>query len=1544
MSYRVLGGMEVPISGSDSVNWIELSIIHLPLSDTNAAADDDDDDLQQKQQSSSTEDAASCFIIGQPPLVTYLIWRIHKNKPHILELLEFNAFEEFPTLGLRLKFPGALFTFAFICENNEIITSNVDDGKHPYLLYLVTFSGVAYVLKLKHIADYASDVVFPPIDLLPCNLKNHFQSGITITSVAATFGCLVVGRNDGSVGCFQLGLLDENVSGFIHELRDDAGIGRLWGLMARGRTARPVRGLVISEVCGRKLLFALHEDGSLCVWDLLSHTKVFDHTIKDDDWTCKYHLSSIFKEAKFSRVWVGDANPDACLIPLAILYGNAEFDMIIGICSLQYCMWYKKINLRCKRVQSLPVPKHRRVVDLKITSNKLWLLLEDTLVILDTFLNDSTNVRLDKVHQFHLHKKFVADSLFQGSEHSPVDEHSPDDLIWTSLSLFSSIKDQIVPFVSSIFLRRLLQPGVHQNAVLSATIQDFNKHWTESEFQSLTADGLKKELFSLIESEGGSANPISVIECWKKFCTRYFHNWCRNNTPYALLVDTSTGAFGLILQNSISLFRYLAEIEQLIYSCSILGDHIRKGVYLKHNDLDRVILFEVLRGVSMINHQLGKAASAIFYEALVSVPVIPSDDILPHLLEILKTGYSSSVAALHISQLGTDTAWKKGLADHKNQMNFSTDMLKYLHALRSKAGTWGRVLDVIENNLKVLAPRKSVQKLDSQAVLNINMSLLVQSTAYISKLMFESALNMLLLLGYLVNISGQVHLVHDDISRIQLELVPMIQEILTEWLILHFLGTTPSKSPPLEDFSAQLSFLHIDSNTNKKSWNGKLGTCDFTLGSLLFLNFQNSSEGLGHFSSRSFPSPNNFISSVSNFNSWIIWGVTGEESSNFFGRSTKLAMILLSHGQYEAVERYLNLFSIFYFKNLFAIIDAHMRKEKTSHRAQSTNGEWSKHLHLLGFCLLVQAQCGLQGVSKERKVREAIRCFFRASSEFDAPQALQSLSFQGHPALVYSGCASTAAWKLHYYQWAMQIFELYNMSEGACQFALAALEQVDKALSLKDDSSRGDPLNEPLTTIKGRLWTSVFSFTLDLNHYDEAYCAITSNPDEDSKCICLKRFIIVLCERGATKTLCDGQLPFVGLMGKVEQELAWKAERSHIGVIPNPYKLLYAFEMHRHNWRKAATYIYRYSARLRNEVVLEEKQHLSRALQERLNGLSAAINALNLVHPAYAWIDPQLDEHCPNKMAPKIGEENSLPSTGVQCRRPQFCIDIEMLENEFVLTTAQYSLSLINIKMKLLGNQDRPSDLVDLLVQANLYDMAFTVLLKFWKGSGLKREIKRVLVALSLKCCPNKLGSSFIRDDFTHNLLLTVSEGESFISSMNNTNPSVHQSRGINPWEILESYLVKYKKSHPRLPVIVAETLLHTDPQIELPLWLVHMFKCGRKASAWGMTGQEADHASLFRLYVGCGRFTEATNLLLECIEPLASLRPTDISNRKKLCAVWFPYESIERLWCEIEKLRSSGVMIERCDKLKKLLHGALLGHLKSIKVNSEDAVSSAMC
>lgn len=101
-------------------------------------------------------------------------------------------------------------------------------------------------------------------------------------------------------------------------------------------------------------------------------------------------------------------------------------------------------------------------------------------------------------------------------------------------------------------------------------------------------------------------------------------------------------------------------------------------------------------------------------------------------------------------------------------------------------------------------------------------------------------------------------------------------------------------------------------------------------------------------------------------------------------------------------------------------------------------------------------------------------------------------------------------------------------------------------------------------------------------------------------------------------------------------------------------------------------------------------------------------------------------------------------------------------------------LSLLHVLISFLlpGIEKPPPDVVDILVQAELYDMAFTVILRFWKGSGLKRcgscfqllqyifhnllhvcswffavssrELERVFVAMSLKCCPNRVGPSLV--------------------------------------------------------------------------------------------------------------------------------------------------------------------------------------------------------
>lgn len=249
--------MEVPILGSDSVKWIEV-----PIPSSFAATADAD---IPSTCTPLSRDCASSIAIGDPP--TYLIWyfltlllisnflhfpivyihfffrlyctrRIHRLLPRTLELLELCANKEFPKLGLRITFPEALSPLVFLCKNEVFcfqlflffcfcfpqlsvsatcafyeLQIDIASRSHPYLLCALTVSGVAYLVRLGTISSYASRSVIRPEDLIEFNLHGYGP----ITSAAATpSGCLVVGRNDGSLACFQLGTLDSTAPGIIN--------------------------------------------------------------------------------------------------------------------------------------------------------------------------------------------------------------------------------------------------------------------------------------------------------------------------------------------------------------------------------------------------------------------------------------------------------------------------------------------------------------------------------------------------------------------------------------------------------------------------------------------------------------------------------------------------------------------------------------------------------------------------------------------------------------------------------------------------------------------------------------------------------------------------------------------------------------------------------------------------------------------------------------------------------------------------------------------------------------------------------------------------------------------------------------------------------------------------------------------------------------------------------------------------------------------------------------------------------------------------------
>ncbi|CAN8290175.1 unnamed protein product [Cochlearia groenlandica] len=1493
--------MEVPVaSGGNIIKWIDISVPSPSSSSSPSSSTIDIDSSEYNEcvllsSSEEEEDYASSCEIDESPIS--FTWRINKTSSNILELLQISAESAFPMTGLRFVFAQALSPFAFVFADE-----GSDSG---FFLYAITPSGVVYVLKLSDISGYVSGSVFPLDYLIHVDVRPYLNEAV-VTSVAASSGLLFLGRSDGCVSCFEpVGSSPHKSYGFHQELRDDTGFSRIWGFVRHvlGTVVAAVQDLFIAEFCGKNYVFVLHADGALRVWDILTYNRVL----------CQSVAAKNLEGVICLRLWLGKADYNSGFIPLAVLYRNsmdASVD-VITVYGLNFSSGQGIPLSLDSGLQNISL-EEGELRDVRFTSDKIWILKADELTSHMLCQKSSTM----ETQSYTLQEEYIAEQLFLSSRSSSHNLHL------TTHSLLSSAKDQIMGFISSIFLRRLLCPGIFHNVALRLTLIDHNKHWTDSEFQTLNLDELESKILLLVEHEVTGETSISVFYWWKNFCTCYLRHWCNNNEPQTLLVQSDV--IGLVRHNSVSLFFSLKSAEHSLGGPSSEYSNLASlGLGVSHTEDE--IMADVLRCTLKISKQWGGAPYAMYYESIIGKTVISSDEIVPRLVNILESGYAMSIGQHTWSDLGADRAWEKELEAHKNLRTFSIDMLLSLSALCQRAGSWEKVCTIMENYLQYLVPKKFMHKNDGDELSDICSSILVQATSQFVKAMFESAFDIFLLLSYLLNISGQVNMSQKDICKLRLELLPMIQDIVSEWLIILFLVTTPAESTSMEDFSSKLSSLKIDSSIDKRSWNTMLGKCGFSLAFILLFSDQSDIVD-SRFNLRYFPTSQIITSLVPNFISWIRYGKTGEDSSSLLRRSTELTLTLIRNGQSDAVER------------ILVVVEASLRGEKTFGRSQDTSGDWCLLQHLRGCCLLDQVHRGACGILRERKISDAIRCFFRASSGEGSWKALHSLSKEaGFSQFTIDSEKSCATWKFHYYEWAMQIFERYNISEGACQFAYAALEQVDEAMHFLE-SSGNVCLPVTATRDRGRLWENVFRFTLDLNLLDDAYCAIISNPDEEDKHICLGGFINRLFECDKTKILIDGHIPFIGLTEKITQKLSWKARGSAIMTKPNTYKLLYAYEMRRHNWRMAASYMYQYSARLRREVASKDCKHMFLALQERLNGLSAAMNALSLVHPRYAWIDPLPEEsmHYPVKKARREEEEQLRNSD--QPKGEHSCIDMEKLQNEFVFTTAEYLLSLKNFRWTYSGIEKPPSDLVDLLVQANLYDMAFTVVLKFWKGSSLKRELEKIFENMAIKCCPAK-GTLWTSNDLRPNLMLTSTEQE--VTYSPDRSPAVEGSKLAGDWEVLEVYLKRYKDIHPRLPVTVASSLLQADSCIELPLWLVQMFKDGQKEKALGMGGQEASPASLFQLYVDYGRLTEATNLLLEYMESFASSKPAEVLKRKKVSGVWFPYTTVERLWWELEKTMNSGRMLDQCQKLKGQLQQALLNHLKLLKVDSDDAVSS---
>lgn len=89
--------------------------------------------------------------------------------------------------------------------------SNSVSGNY-LVLYTLTVSGIAYRIVLKDNFDYGTSSRVPTNDILEYNTQVQPHYG-AVTAVAASAGCMLIGRSDGSIGVLQLGSLDPSDSG-----------------------------------------------------------------------------------------------------------------------------------------------------------------------------------------------------------------------------------------------------------------------------------------------------------------------------------------------------------------------------------------------------------------------------------------------------------------------------------------------------------------------------------------------------------------------------------------------------------------------------------------------------------------------------------------------------------------------------------------------------------------------------------------------------------------------------------------------------------------------------------------------------------------------------------------------------------------------------------------------------------------------------------------------------------------------------------------------------------------------------------------------------------------------------------------------------------------------------------------------------------------------------------------------------------------------------------------------------------------------------------
>ncbi|XP_077865765.1 nuclear pore complex protein Nup160-like [Saccoglossus kowalevskii] len=491
--------------------------------------------------------------------------------------------------------------------------------------------------------------------------------------------------------------------------------------------------------------------------------------------------------------------------------------------------------------------------------------------------------------------------------------------------------------------------------------------------------------------------------------------------------------------------------------------------------------------------------------------------------------------------------------------------------------------------------------------------------------------------------------------------------------------------------------------------------------------------------------------------------------------------------------------------------------------------------------------------------------------------------------LIQTDDGDTRALQIIYYLKVLRLLEQFNVPNLVISLAKTAL-------SMADSKNRNIPT----------LWSKIFKHHLELGHNQEAYVAMTANPDPVRRKDCLRQFIVVLFERCQLQQLCE--FPYIDLEDEVVSIVESRA-RSVDLMLQNYYEFLYAFHVYRGNYRKAGSVMYEYGLRAGREVPGIQ------GLQKQAKCYLSAINSLHLVDPNYAWIVKPISlEQDPVDiagMSPKRSYDGE-PIEYSKFKKQVKVVELKDLQKEYMLVSARLKLFQFDHTTGLMTGPSLSADeTVSLLVQAGLFDTAISICGTF------HLSYNNVFDALSSKC----IRISPISSD---------SDAWNWLSA--NDTSHLHATTEIRArelaWRLLESYLEKLDSSgKDGYHKVVVNKLLSLG--VPLPAWIVHSYK-------------RVNAAELLRLYINYDLLEEATYLSVEYIDAVLGKGKEYFGLRTGLQAastsVWLPYTAMDQL---LNALRESETD-SHFQNLYHKLNDKLKAYINTVEIVSKDMEDTA--